>query len=430
MNKKITFPELASFLTEKSGLERKVCEQYIKTLFATISATLVEGESVKVKGLGTFKLNTVEPRRSVNINTGEEFRIPEHRRVIFVPAKDLAERVNAPFSAFETVELNDSVTDDDLARAESTILNDDLAETQAPQLESVPETVPEVDSATEEPELVIPESPVETIPVDDSEIDGGESFTHLQSEVENNENEEDDTVLTSSTYPSEVPTEPVLKDMAISEKTEKEEIEPTDAYDEPIVLKPHNARFGWGFLTGVGTAAVICILGFALYLCYSSGKNPTDLLSNNETPVLAGDTLTDLTVSETKVPDTVAVATTDTVSQSLEISNDQKQTDILETQKKDEKPDLAPTKPSDKKVYDTITKTRYLTTMAKEHYGNYHLWPYIYEENKSFLGHPDRIRPGTKIVVPPLSKYGVDPNNPNDIAKAKRKGVAIYSRFR
>ncbi len=38
--------------------------------------------------------------------------------------------------------------------------------------------------------------------------------------------------------------------------------------------------------------------------------------------------------------------------------------------------------------------------MAKEHYGNYNLWPYIYEENKAILGHPDRIRPGTKVIVP------------------------------
>jgi hypothetical protein len=68
--------------------------------------------------------------------------------------------------------------------------------------------------------------------------------------------------------------------------------------------------------------------------------------------------------------------------------------------------------------------------MAKDHYGNYHLWPYIYMENSSFLGHPDRIRPGTKVVIPPLSKYGVDPNNPKDIAKAKKKGEEIYNKYK
>ncbi len=98
--------------------------------------------------------------------------------------------------------------------------------------------------------------------------------------------------------------------------------------------------------------------------------------------------------------------------------------DMAETAKK---PDTAP---SDTPVYDVVTTTRYLTTIASEHYGNFNLWPYIYEENKAILGHPDRIKPGTRIVVPPLSKYGVNPKNKSDIDKAKKMGKEIYSRYR
>ena len=97
-------------------------------------------------------------------------------------------------------------------------------------------------------------------------------------------------------------------------------------------------------------------------------------------------------------------------------------------QKATETPEVN-TRPSDSPLYDTITKTRYLTTMAKDHYGNYHLWPYIYMENQKFLGHPDRITPGTKVVVPPLSKYGVDPSNPEHIKKAKQLGIEIYKKY-
>ncbi|MDE5814326.1 MAG: hypothetical protein K2H72_08575 [Muribaculaceae bacterium] len=99
-----------------------------------------------------------------------------------------------------------------------------------------------------------------------------------------------------------------------------------------------------------------------------------------------------------------------------------------ETQAIAEEPEV-PTAPSDAIVYDTISTTRYLTTMAKSHYGNFNLWPYIYEENKAILGHPDRIRPGTPVVIPKLSKYGVDPNNSADIEKAKKMGVEIYARY-
>lgn len=80
-------------------------------------------------------------------------------------------------------------------------------------------------------------------------------------------------------------------------------------------------------------------------------------------------------------------------------------------------------------AYDKVTTTRYLTTMAREYYGNLEFWPYIYEENKDKLGDPDRTTPGTMVTVPDLRKYGVNPKDPADIEKAKRKGKEIYSRY-
>ena len=74
--------------------------------------------------------------------------------------------------------------------------------------------------------------------------------------------------------------------------------------------------------------------------------------------------------------------------------------------------------------------TNYLSRIARRHYGKDIFWVYIYEENKAILGHPDRIKPGTRIVVPPLSKYGVNPKNKSDIDKAKKMGKEIYSRYR
>lgn len=81
-------------------------------------------------------------------------------------------------------------------------------------------------------------------------------------------------------------------------------------------------------------------------------------------------------------------------------------------------------------AYDKLTTTRYLTTMAREYYGNHEFWPYIYEENKAKLGNPNLTTPGTMVVVPSLKKYGVNPKNPADIEKAKSMGREIYSRYR
>lgn len=80
-------------------------------------------------------------------------------------------------------------------------------------------------------------------------------------------------------------------------------------------------------------------------------------------------------------------------------------------------------------VTDTIRRNRYLTTMSREHYGMMDFWVYIYEENADRLGDPNRIDPGTVVVIPPASKYGIDRNNPEAVRKAKLKAVEIYAPY-
>ena len=61
--------------------------------------------------------------------------------------------------------------------------------------------------------------------------------------------------------------------------------------------------------------------------------------------------------------------------------------------------------PASKEVYDTIRPTRFLTTMARQHYGQMEYWVFIYIENADILGNPDRARPGTVVRIPDLKKY-------------------------
>lgn len=105
------------------------------------------------------------------------------------------------------------------------------------------------------------------------------------------------------------------------------------------------------------------------------------------------------------------------------------ETEVSSLPVREETATTAPTNPSDIKAMDRVTNTRYLTTMAKEHYGNYNLWPYIYLENEGKLGHPDRIKPGTVVVIPHIEKYNIDPSNPKDIEKARKLGVEIYKKY-
>lgn len=80
-------------------------------------------------------------------------------------------------------------------------------------------------------------------------------------------------------------------------------------------------------------------------------------------------------------------------------------------------------------VTDTISATRYLTTMAREHYRKMEYWVYIYEANADHLGHPDRLERGTVVVIPDADSLGLDPDDEQKVKEAIAVGRKIYSRF-
>ncbi len=79
--------------------------------------------------------------------------------------------------------------------------------------------------------------------------------------------------------------------------------------------------------------------------------------------------------------------------------------------------------------YDTITKSRFLTTMSRKYYGRMEYWVYIYQENADHLGHPDRIAPGTRVKIPPIEKYATAVTDSANLANAQSRADEIYSRY-
>ena len=115
MNNKITFVEIVDTIAESTSTSKRVCELFLRELFSTISQALIDGETVKVKGIGTFKVVKVKPRKSVDVSTGEAINICGHSKMSFTPDKSLADAVNQPFAQFESVFLDDAMTDEQLA---------------------------------------------------------------------------------------------------------------------------------------------------------------------------------------------------------------------------------------------------------------------------------------------------------------------------
>jgi nucleoid DNA-binding protein len=168
---KLTIQEVAKILVEKNGLNQREANQFATECFAVILNRLQDGDAVKVKGLGTFKIINVEARESVSVRTGERVVIDSHSKVSFTPDMVMKELVNKPFSQFETVVLNDGVEfediPDDVTEEESSVVEEPAME--GPVIIEEKNIVAEEPSDEEPPveELVSEEPVVEEPSVED-----------------------------------------------------------------------------------------------------------------------------------------------------------------------------------------------------------------------------------------------------------------------
>lgn len=334
MDNKISLNSLASAIALSSGKTKKQSEDFLREFFRLVTESLVEGEAIKIKGLGTFKIVEVERRMGMNISTGQPQEIPAHKKVVFTPAKELASAINAPFEEFESMELDDEMPEEFLEEASS-------------------ENEIKASSENEIEEGILQAGSVE---------------------------EGEDDAITYEAY----------HDM--EENEEKQPETPQPQVHLPVYYeypRESGSRFRMGFLIGALSTFAVCVVIFLLGCFFDwwpvNFGSPKEMVSQIEE-----------------------------VEQNP-VETEQEPVEVI---------------PEPEPVYDTVSTTRYLTTIAREHYGNFNFWPYIYIENQSILGHPDRITPGTKVVVPDLAKYGVDPDNKDDVAAAKQKGLEIYSRYK
>ena len=106
---KVTIQDIAEKLVKQNGLSKKEATRFVNMMFDLVREALERDSSVKVKGLGTFKIIDVDSRESVNVNTGERVLIEGHNKITFTPDVLMKELVNKPFSQFETIVLNDGV---------------------------------------------------------------------------------------------------------------------------------------------------------------------------------------------------------------------------------------------------------------------------------------------------------------------------------
>jgi integration host factor subunit alpha len=90
----LTKLELAEFLFEKIGLNKREAREFIDAFYEGIANELGDGRNVKISGFGNFEIRTKPARPGRNPRTGQVVAIPQKRVIIFKPSGLLKNRIN------------------------------------------------------------------------------------------------------------------------------------------------------------------------------------------------------------------------------------------------------------------------------------------------------------------------------------------------
>ena len=212
MNSKIPFHQLSALLAEKCSITASEAEDFVRGFFDLVTETLIEGNEIKIKGIGTFKRSDDE-------------ELP----VEFIPDQALADGINSPFAMFEPEELRPEVTESLLATEDDpTTPTDGTSEITADTTEIV--VAEETPAEASPAEVNLPESPAgETI-----EVEQQSAAEHQTTEEDKPSEEVIDIKPAGETLEETDVIEEVTNVQAPAEVTVNESVAPDETVVEPV----------------------------------------------------------------------------------------------------------------------------------------------------------------------------------------------------
>ena len=386
---KLNSGNLRQAIVDRTDATEREAALFLRVLVEQITEGLRSGEQIKINGLGTFRLQEMSPRKSVNVNTGEPIIIPGYTKVVFTPEVSMREMVEKNKSVTPILNLNGqapspTVNEDALSPLEklgrqADEIVDILADLgQDPRMRSqaAEESAPaEVDTADAVAPEEVAEEPVSEEVVE--EVVAEETITEEVAEEETAEEKVEEEVPEPAIEPTteEPITEPTVEPIAAPAKEES-----VAAPVEPIAPKEGKAgkRRRYHFWRDT-LICVVCLLvvlaGGFLFLRGAMANWIDSLVAKSETVVA------DTVVAMPATP-AAELLTEDTVAVVNEPEHPVYQQFI---------------------TTEEIREGSRLTWLAYRYYGNKDLWVYIYDANKDHLDNPNDIRVGTPIRIPRLT---------------------------
>ncbi|MBD5384882.1 HU family DNA-binding protein [bacterium] len=85
----MTKADIVEQLIHRTGMARSAAMEAVDNIVAIIADNLSKGESIFLRGLGTFDVRTTKEKIGRNINKGEAVTIPAHKTVKLVLSKKI-----------------------------------------------------------------------------------------------------------------------------------------------------------------------------------------------------------------------------------------------------------------------------------------------------------------------------------------------------
>ena len=87
----MTKAEIASAISEKTGIDRKIAFNVVEAFMETVKGSLENGEEVFLRGFGSFIIKHRAEKTARNIGKNVTIIVPEHDIPAFKPAKEFME---------------------------------------------------------------------------------------------------------------------------------------------------------------------------------------------------------------------------------------------------------------------------------------------------------------------------------------------------
>ena len=376
---KLNMNILRQALTDRTDATDKEAGLFLKAFAEQIVEGLKSGEQVKINGLGTFRLQEMAPRKSVNVNTGEAIVIPGYKKAVFSPEVSIREMVenNGRVAA---VNLNEQAAPAATADEETLSPIEKLGR-QADEIVDLLADLGQGPKAVKNAEVQEETDVSETSEAAETVETAAEREVIQESAIEEKEEETEGTETAAEETKEEAAEEETATEEVATDTQETEERkEETDTEEVKPDSKKPGKRFNFWRDTLICVACLIAILaGGFFFLRYELGNWIDGIADGREQT--AADTMS---IQPQPVPvDTLPVpVATKTVI----------------------------TEQSERPVYTSFIATEEiregsrLTWLAYRYYGNKALWVYIYDANKDHLGNPNNIKTGTPIRIPKLTE--------------------------